>query len=146
MNPDGSAPADNPFAAPADLVWALGFRNPWRWSFDRQTGALIIADVGQAAWEEVDFAPSLDAIKGANFGWNMREGAHDYTDPTDTPGPELLHRPALRPQPHRRRLRRDHRRLRRARPSACPELLGRYVYGDNAKDDLYAATVCTAGR
>ena len=140
MNPDGSAPAGNPFPAPADLVWSLGFRNPWRWSFDRQTGAVIIADVGQAAWEEVDYAPSLDAMKGANFGWNMREGAHDYTDPTDTPGPNCCTDPLF-----------DHSHIGDGfaaiiggyvmRDPSVPELLGRYVYGDNQNGSLYAATV-----
>jgi len=140
MNPDGSAPDDNPFAAPADLVWALGLRNPWRWSFDRATGALIIADVGQTAWEEVDFEPSLAAAKGANFGWNMREGAHDYTSPTDTPGPNCCTEPVL-----------EHNHVPDGwaaiiggyvvRDPSVPDLDGRYVYGDNAKGDLYAASL-----
>jgi hypothetical protein len=140
MNPDGSAPDDNPFAAPADLVWALGLRNPWRWSFDRATGALIIADVGQTAWEEVDFEPSLAAAKGANFGWNMREGAHDYTSPTDTPGPNCCTDPVL-----------EHNHVPDGwaaiiggyvvRDPSVPDLDGRYVYGDNAKGDLYAASL-----
>src|SRR5207244_6782142 len=86
MNPDGTGPADNPFGSP-ELVWALGLRNPWRFSFDRATGALTIGDVGQSAWEEVDFEPSVAAAKGANFGWNMFEGLHAYSDPSDTPGP-----------------------------------------------------------
>lgn len=67
-------PADNPFG---NEVWAYGLRNPWRMSFDRQTGDLYIADVGQDVWEEVDFLPA-GSPGGANFGWNFREGAHDY--------------------------------------------------------------------
>jgi glucose/arabinose dehydrogenase len=141
MNPDGTAPADNPWSGtPAELVWSLGLRNPWRWSFDRLTGALIIADVGQAAWEEVDYEPSVAAAKGANFGWNMREGAHDYTDPTDTPGPACCTDPLL-----------EHSHAGDGftaiiggyvvRDPAVPELEGRYVYGDEENGDLYAATL-----
>src|SRR5206468_1616743 len=94
---DGSAPEDNPFyPGPAELVWALGLRNPWRWSFDRETGALAIADVGQTAWEEVNFAPSLAAAKGANYGWNMHEGAHAFSGyPLDPPGPGCCTAPLL---------------------------------------------------
>jgi glucose/arabinose dehydrogenase len=69
-----AVPADNPFGSP---VWAYGLRNPWRFSFDRQTGDLYIADVGQARWEEVDIASSGTG-KGANYGWNVMEGSHCY--------------------------------------------------------------------
>lgn len=72
-------PADNPFAAGggAPEVWALGLRNPWRFAFDLRTGDLYIGDVGQNAWEEIDFLPA-GAPGGANFGWRYREGAHPY--------------------------------------------------------------------
>jgi len=72
-------PADNPFAgrAGADEIWVLGLRNPWRFSFDRQTGDLYIGDVGQGAWEEIDFQ-AFGTAGGLNFGWRCREGAHDY--------------------------------------------------------------------
>jgi glucose/arabinose dehydrogenase len=69
-----AVPADNPFG---NEVWAYGFRNPWRFSFDRTTGDLYIGDVGQNQWEEIDFLPA-GAPGGANFGWDHREGAHDY--------------------------------------------------------------------
>jgi glucose/arabinose dehydrogenase len=64
-------PADNPFVGVAgrDEIWAYGFRNPWRFSFDRQTGDLTIADVGEGDWEEIDFAPGPNAGRGMNFGW-----------------------------------------------------------------------------
>jgi glucose/arabinose dehydrogenase len=68
-------PADNPFADGADgrpEIWAWGLRNPWRFSFDRQTGGLFIGDVGQGAWEEVDVQPQ--GLGGLNFGWNTMEG------------------------------------------------------------------------
>jgi len=72
-------PADNPFVnqAGADEIWALGLRNPWRFSFDRLTGDLYIGDVGQNAWEEVSFQPA-NASGGINYGWRCREGAHPY--------------------------------------------------------------------
>ena len=67
-------PTDNPFG---NEVWVYGLRNPWRISFDRSTGDLYIGDVGQNAWEEIDFLPA-GSPGGTNFGWNLREGAHDY--------------------------------------------------------------------
>ena len=67
-------PADNPFG---NEVWAYGLRNPWRFSFDKATGDLYIGDVGQNTWEEIDFLPA-GSPGGTNFGWNIREGAHDY--------------------------------------------------------------------
>jgi glucose/arabinose dehydrogenase len=69
-----SIPPDNPFG---DEIWAYGLRNPWRISFDRSTGDLYIGDVGQNAWEEIDFMEAGSA-GGVNFGWDHREGAHDY--------------------------------------------------------------------
>jgi glucose/arabinose dehydrogenase len=75
-------PANNPFAGAtpgADEVWAYGLRNPWRFSFDRQTGDLYIGDVGQVTWEEIDFQPAASG-GGENYGWDCREGAHNYTD------------------------------------------------------------------
>jgi glucose/arabinose dehydrogenase len=61
-------------AIPTAQVWSLGLRNPFRFSFDRQTGDLLIGDVGQSAREEVDFAPAPGLGAGANYGWNCREG------------------------------------------------------------------------
>ena len=67
-------PADNPFGTE---VWAYGLRNPWRISFDKLTRDLYIGDVGQGDWEEIDFL-SAGSPGGTNFGWNYREGKHDY--------------------------------------------------------------------
>jgi glucose/arabinose dehydrogenase len=70
-------PPSNPFAGAtpgADEVWHLGLRNPWRFAFDRATGDMLIADVGQGAWEEIDFAPG--GTGGLNFGWSCLEGTH----------------------------------------------------------------------
>jgi glucose/arabinose dehydrogenase len=89
-------PPDNPFLganAARDEIWAFGLRNPWRYTFDDVsrggTGALIIGDVGQNRFEEIDYEPRGQG--GRNYGWRNREGAHDnvvsrplaYQPPTD---------------------------------------------------------------
>jgi glucose/arabinose dehydrogenase len=69
-------PPDNPFvgdSAARDEIWATGLRNPWRFSFDRLTGDLYIADVGQGRMEEIDFQAAASP-GGANYGWNLFEG------------------------------------------------------------------------
>jgi glucose/arabinose dehydrogenase len=68
-------PSDNPFVGTGDRgeIWAYGFRNPWRFSFERGTGRLFVADVGQDKYEEVDLVQ-----KGLNYGWNTMEGAHCF--------------------------------------------------------------------
>lgn len=72
-------PPGNPYAGGGGLpeIWAYGLRNPWRFSFDRLTGDLYIADVGQAAWEELNIIRA-PAAAGLNFGWKIREGSHPY--------------------------------------------------------------------
>jgi glucose/arabinose dehydrogenase len=84
-HPSGyQVPADNPFlgGAPAGVrpeIWSFGLRNPWRYSFDDParggTGALVIGDVGQNRFEEIDYEPANRG--GRNYGWRNREGAHD---------------------------------------------------------------------
>jgi glucose/arabinose dehydrogenase len=74
-------PETNPFVGPGpplDEIWALGLRNPWRFSFDRKTRDLYIADVGENSWEEVDIQPA-DSRGGKNYGWNTMEGAHCFS-------------------------------------------------------------------
>jgi glucose/arabinose dehydrogenase len=73
-------PPTNPFIGdPAinDEIFALGLRNPWRWSFDKLTGDMWIADVGQGAWEEVNYRTQAN-MSGVNYGWRCLEGTHDY--------------------------------------------------------------------
>ena len=83
-----AVPADNPFVGKPgrDEIYALGLRNPWRFSFDRASGALVIADVGQSTLEEVDYARS-DAARGANFGWDAFEGSGRFRSPSAGPPP-----------------------------------------------------------
>jgi glucose/arabinose dehydrogenase len=75
-----SIPPTNPFRGAIsgrDEVWAYGLRNPWRISFDRATGSLFIADVGQSRYEEIDREPPAYG-GGRNYGWNVMEGKHCY--------------------------------------------------------------------
>lgn len=75
-----SIPESNPFYKNAGFlpeIWALGLRNPWRFSFDRLTGDLWIADVGQNAYEEIDFQPA-NSPGGENYGWRCYEGNNTY--------------------------------------------------------------------
>ena len=73
-------PASNPFVDDTltlDEIWAIGVRNPWRFSFDRETGDLWMGDVGQNAWEEINFQPAA-STGGENYGWRCYEGNHTY--------------------------------------------------------------------
>lgn len=79
-------PADNPYIDDpgfASETFAWGFRNPWRFSFDRETGDLWIGDVGQSWIEEIDLVPA--GTSGQNFGWSAMEGTDCYNDPTCDP-------------------------------------------------------------
>jgi glucose/arabinose dehydrogenase len=75
-------PAGNPFATGggAPEIWIYGMRNPWRFSFDQATDDLWVADVGQNETEEIDLLPAAPegAGRGANLGWNLREGDHEF--------------------------------------------------------------------
>ncbi len=94
-------PADNPFVSGGPVaarpeIWAFGLRNPWRYSFDDParggTGALVIGDVGQGAFEEIDYEPR--GRGGRNYGWRNREGAHDNVTsrpPAFTPLVDPIH-------------------------------------------------------
>jgi glucose/arabinose dehydrogenase len=75
-----SIPPDNPFVGGpgCDEIWSIGFRNPWRMSFDRQTGDMFIGDVGEWEYEEIDYEPA-GTPGGGNYGWHCFEGTYDYT-------------------------------------------------------------------
>ena len=81
-------PADNPLVGQAgcDEIWAIGLRNPWRFSFDRQTGDMFIGDVGQQALEEIDYQPA--GTGDVNWGWDIKEGTgcHEPSTGCDSTG------------------------------------------------------------
>jgi glucose/arabinose dehydrogenase len=78
-------PDDNPFLGIAGArgeIWAYGLRNPWRFSFDRATGDLFTADVGQNSYEEVNYQPGT-SVGGENYGWDIMEGNHCFEPPNN---------------------------------------------------------------
>ena len=78
-----TTPATNPFISTTGFrpeIWALGVRNPWRFSFDRLTADMYMADVGQGSWEEVNFQPA-ESSGGENYGWRIMEGTHCFNPP-----------------------------------------------------------------
>ena len=82
-----SIPPSNPFAGATpglDEIWAFGLRNPWRPAFDRVTGDLVIADVGQGQREEIDFQPA-SSQGGLNYGWRCYEGTNFFSESSTTP-------------------------------------------------------------
>ena len=136
-------PASNPFRGPGDPpdeVWASGLRNPWRFSFDRETGDLWIGDVGQDKREEIDFQPA-SSRGGENYGWKVMEGTScDSRNacPASTP-------PCNSPAFTLPVLEYDHG-LGCAvtggyvyRGSALPQLRGSYIFGDLCSGSVWAA-------
>jgi Zn-dependent metalloprotease/glucose/arabinose dehydrogenase len=81
-NPFVETPVDDP--ATRGEIWSYGLRNPWRMAFDRGTGDLYIGDVGQGAWEEIDFQ-SAGSAGGENYGWDMYEANAQYNPPFEGP-------------------------------------------------------------
>jgi len=80
-----SIPASNPFVQTPGArgeIWAYGLRNPWRFSFDRLTGDLFVADVGETQWEEVNHQPA-SSPGGENYGWRLMEGKHCFNPPSN---------------------------------------------------------------
>ncbi len=123
-------PDDNPFVGDDDFrdeIWCYGLRNPWRFSFDRKTGDLWIGDVGQNKWEEVDFA-AVGTGGGMNFGWRVREAAHDFntTDPRPENMVEPIHEYAQGGPRNARSVTGGYV----YRGKALPGLTGWYVFGD----------------
>ncbi len=132
-------PADNPFVGDAGTdpaIWSLGLRNPWRFSFDHDTGDLWIADVGQVDFEEINRSMAVDgrdAAKGANFGWSAFEGFEPFNTDQSAPGavvPLFVY---------------DHADGRcsvsggtLARGDAVTDLRGWYVFGDYCTGQIWA--------
>jgi glucose/arabinose dehydrogenase len=120
-----TVPRDNPFVRRAGArgeIWAYGLRNPWRICFDSTSDQVVIADVGQNQWEEVDVAPARRG--GLNYGWNRYEGSHPFKHAGDRAG---LVMPALE-YPHS-----DGCSITGGvvyRGQRVPALMGRYVFGD----------------
>lgn len=128
-------PGDNPYRADAAYrpeIWAIGLRNPWRYSFDRQTGELYIGDVGQNKWEEIHVVPTSSPGR-LNFGWNIIEGDHCFR-PADGCQRDGLERPAA-----------EYGRDRGCsvtgghvyRGARWPALHGVYIYGDYCTGRLW---------
>ncbi len=119
-------PADNPFSNDPinrQEIYAWGLRNPWRWSFDTANDRLWLGDVGQGQWEEINVIQA-----NGNYGWNIREGAHCYNDPSDSCNSAGLIDPVIEY---------DHNSGGRSvtggyvyRGNSIPELQGAYIYGD----------------
>jgi glucose/arabinose dehydrogenase len=132
-------PSDNPLVGRPgrDEIWSTGLRNPWRFSFDRASGDLVIADVGQDAWEEIEYAPrSAGGGRGDNYGWSCREGpdpykgcAGDFTEPAFAyphVGPgcsgSIMGGYVVRDR-------------------SLPELLGRYLYADYCTGEIRSVSL-----
>jgi glucose/arabinose dehydrogenase len=117
-------PPDNPFVHEigAPEIYAYGLRNPWRFSFDRQSGRLWAADFGQDSWEEVNII-----VAGGNYGWNHREGSHCFLPPFGCPTAGLIDPVAEYAN------RNGDCSITGGyvyRGSQVPELAGHYLYGD----------------
>lgn len=136
-------PDGNPFknhASYAEEIWAFGLRNPWRCSFDRETGNLWIGDVGQGAREEIDVIPS--GLGGLNFGWRPREGSiQNPSFPNETPVT-----PAINPVT-------DYAQDPAAsitggyvyRGQGIPELRGKYIFADYIRARFWLTTLDASG-
>ncbi len=123
-----SIPRDNPFARRSGArgeIFAYGLRNPYRFSFDRRTGDLIVGDVGQDETEEIDFVPAAGRMKrprgGVNFGWNAFEGTRRFSA-----GPAPGHLPPV---------------LERSHGAGSCSIIGGYVIRDRSLGRLYGAYV-----
>jgi glucose/arabinose dehydrogenase len=131
-------PSDNPFVDDPDArdeIFAYGLRNPWRFSFDRATDELYIADVGQDRREEVNWIPA-DEAAGANFGWNLMEGTLEFagSEPEDHVAP--VHEYETR-GPQGCSITGGYV----YRGTSIPELTGAYLYSDFCEATLFAIVV-----
>ncbi|MFM1823168.1 MAG: Soluble aldose sugar dehydrogenase YliI precursor [Planctomycetota bacterium] len=124
-----AVPSDNPFVGREGAkpeIWAYGTRNIWRMAFDPKTGDLWAGDVGQNIWEEVDLI-----VKGGNYGWNAREGAHDFKGGKGEP-------PFIEPvveYSHREGMSITGGRVYRG--AASPALDGVYIYADFISSNVW---------
>jgi glucose/arabinose dehydrogenase len=120
--------------APRPQIAGYGLRNPWRFSFDRQTGDLYIGDVGQNDWEEVDFTPRRSAgIE--NYGWDVFEGRARFENKSPNPRGRLVSPVVVYP------LDGDHCAVSGGfvyRGKAVPSAAGRYFYGDNCSGTVWS--------
>jgi glucose/arabinose dehydrogenase len=132
-----SIPEDNPFVGQDGVrpeIWTVGWRNPWRFSFDRQTGDMWLGDVGQNAYEEISFQPAGEG--GGNYGWRCMEATHDF-DMSENCDGKTFSDPVLEY---------DHSQGASVtggyvyRGSTIPELQGKYVYGDFTNGYIWFAT------
>jgi glucose/arabinose dehydrogenase len=131
-------PATNPFRSTAGAlpeIWAYGLRNPWRFSFDRSTGDLFIADVGQSAREEVNFQPAASA-GGENYGWRRMEGSVCF-NPSTGCNDGTLTLPILE---YDHSLGCSITGGYRYRGGRFPQYTGRFFYGDYCTGRIWAAT------
>jgi len=142
-------PEDNPFVeteGAAPETWAYGLRNPWRFSFDRETGDLWIADVGQSAFEEVNRQPA-DSTGGENYGWDITEGSSCFNEddaraPLESCDTEGLTGPVLE-YPHSEGQSVTGGYVYRG--EAIPELGGHYVFGDFVSGTIWGAAPAEGG-
>jgi glucose/arabinose dehydrogenase len=148
-NPPTYIPADNPFVLDPnalDEIWSYGLRNPWRIGFDRATGDLIVADVGQGTREEVDFqAPTSNG--GENWGWKVLEGTFCHSDSPPGSCDDFLNGGSELPI-----LEYSHTGGRcsitggyRYRGSDFPDLDGVYFYGDFCTGEIWGAVEVSPG-
>ncbi len=135
-------PTDNPFVSQSGArgeIWSYGLRNPWRFSFDRQTGDLTIADVGQSAWEEIDFVPAAaGGGRGHNFGWACWEGRHAYVPNASLSecNPLPAHTAPVHEYSHSRGCSITGGYV--VRDPTVPQLVGRYVYADFCSSPIWS--------
>lgn len=127
-----SSPVDNPYVgvAGADEIYALGLRNPWRWSFDKVTGQLIAGDVGQNTWEEIDVI-----TKGGNYGWRCYEGDHIFNT---SAGCTEQYTPPIYEYDHNAGFSVTGGYVYRG--SAIPSLVGSYVFSDYGPGPIWGLT------
>lgn len=130
-------PPDNPSASagsPRAETWAKGLRNPWRFTFDGVAGDLLIGDVGQGTWEEIDFAPASSA-GGENYGWRRMEGAHCYNPLVNCQAGAPLVLPVLEYRHDRGRCSVTGGPV--VRDPELPELAGRYLFADYCTGEVW---------